>query len=29
VFSTFEITGRIVDERLVISPSILEVNPEE
>jgi type IV pilus assembly protein PilA len=29
VFSTFEINGRIVDERLVISPSILEVDPGE
>lgn len=29
VFSTFEITGQLVGDRLVISPSILETNPDE
>jgi len=29
IFSTFEIQGQIVGDRLVITPSILETNPEE
>lgn len=29
VFSTFEINGRIVGDRLVVSPAILETNPFE